>query len=124
MQIGYKLKQIRENKKISQQEVAHYLNISQKTYSNIEANKSKPSLLQLSKLGEFLEFDMLGLLKDQGVIFNQSNNEFKDNSGSYIVNNLPEKLIEQYEARLEIKKELIVILKEKINQLKNQMKSS
>lgn len=30
MQIGHKLKRIREDKKISQQEVAHYLNISQK----------------------------------------------------------------------------------------------
>jgi len=117
MKIGNKLKRIRENKKISQQEVAHYLNISQKTYSNMEANKSIPSLVQLSKLGEFLEFDMLELLKEQGVTFNQSNNEFKDNSGSYIVNNLPEKLIEQYESRIKEKEDIILLLQEKINHL-------
>jgi transcriptional regulator with XRE-family HTH domain len=122
MQIGHKLKRIREVKKISQQEVAHYLNISQKTYSNIEADKSTPSLMQLSKLGEFLEFDMLELLKEQGVTFNQSNNEFKDNSGSYIINNFPEKLIDQYEDRLKVKQELILLLKEKIAQLENQLR--
>ena len=44
MQIGSKLKRIRENKRMSQQEIAEFLDISQKTYSNIESDKSKPSL--------------------------------------------------------------------------------
>jgi len=80
-----------------------------------EGDKSKPSLLQLSKLGELLDFDMLELLKEQGVIFNQKN-EHGANNG--IVNtNLPDKLIAQYEARIIELKEMNSLLKSKILKL-------
>lgn len=117
MQLGHKLKRIREEKKISQEEISYHLEISQKTYSNIEADKTTPSIIQLSKLAELLEIDILELLKEQGIIFNQSNNEFKNDNGSYIINNLSKKLIEQYESRIKIKQELISFLKEKIANL-------
>lgn len=45
--IGTELKKAREKKRLSQQEVADLLNISQKTISNIESDKSIPTLLQL-----------------------------------------------------------------------------
>jgi len=115
MELGSKLRKARESKRISQQEIAEFLNISQKTYSNIEGDKSKPSLIQLSKLGELLDFDMLELLKEQGLVFNQKN-EHGANNG--IVNtNLPEKLIAQYEARIIELKEMNTLLRDKITGL-------
>ncbi len=118
MQLGATLKSFRERKRISQEEVAHILKVSQKTYSNIESDKSIPSLVQLAKLSEVLEFDLLDVMKEQGITFNQNNSEFNDNSGSYIVNNYPDKLIEQYEKRLLEKEKIIALLEEKIFSLK------
>ncbi len=118
MQVGAKLKMLRERKKLSQQEIADFLDISQKTYSNIESDKSVPSLSHLAKLSELLDFNILDILKEQGITFNQTNCELKDNSGSYIVNNFSEKLIEQYETRLQEKEKIIKLLEEKIVMLK------
>ena len=102
MKIGNKLRVKRGNKKLSQQEVADYLHVSQRTYSNFESDKSEPSLTQLSKLAEVLEFNLLDMLQEQGVVFNQTNNEFKDNSNGIVVNNNDsDKLILQLEKRIE-----------------------
>ena len=87
MNIGQKLRAKRDIKRLSQQEVAEKLHISQRTYSNIESNKSEPSLTQLSKLSEILDFNLLELLQEQGIVFNQPNSEFKNNSGNIVVNN-------------------------------------
>ncbi len=117
MLIGAKLKRIREDKRFSQQEIAAVLEVSQKTYSNIESDKSTPSIEQLSALSTFLDFNLLELLQEQGIIFNQNNN-FTDNSTGVVVNNLPDNLIAQFKARLEEKEEIISLLKEKISWLK------
>lgn len=113
LEIGHKLKQIREEKKISQQEVAYHLNISQKTYSNIEANKSSLSIIQLFKLGTFLDFNIMEFLKEQQLDFNKVNNlTHKENNNTF-----SKKLLEQYEYRIIEKEQLIVLLKEKITSL-------
>ena len=119
MQVGTKLKIFRESKKLTQQEIADYLDISQKTYSNMESDKTTPSLTHIVKLSKLLEFNILDILKQEGITFNQNNSELKDNSGSYIVNNFSEKLIEQYEARLLEKEKVIQLLEEKIKLLQN-----
>jgi len=120
MVIGTQLKQIRENKKLSQQELADYLNISQKTYSNFESNKSLPSLPQLAQLSELLDFSLESLLQEQGITFNQNNSEFKENSFGCTIYNTPEKLIQQYELRLQEKSEIIQLLKDKITYLEGE----
>ncbi|MDC9724115.1 MAG: helix-turn-helix transcriptional regulator [Urechidicola sp.] len=117
MQIGSKLKRIRENKRMSQQEIAEFLDISQKTYSNIECDKSKPSLPQLSKLSKFLDFDLLELLQEQGITFNQKKNKIHNNG--IIHNNFPIELKEQYEARINDLQEINSLLKDKITSLEN-----
>ncbi len=115
MHVGYKLKKLRENKRVSQQEVADFLEISQRTYSNFESDKSKPSIDQLSKLSELLDFDLLELLQEQGITFNQKN---KNGSNNAIVKNeYPEQLVTQYEFRISELKELITLLKDKITSL-------
>jgi len=103
MKIGSKLRAKRDLKKLSQHEVADYLDISQRTYSNFESDKSEPSLTQLSKLAEILEFNLLDMLQEQGLVFNQSYNEFKDNSNGIVLTNNDA----SYEARLKDKDTII-----------------
>ena len=62
MKIGKILLQKRHEKKLSQQQVADTVGVSQKTYSNFESEKSTPSIEQLFALGKFLEFDVINLI--------------------------------------------------------------
>ena len=48
--LGEKLKQARLNKNISQEYMAEVLDISQKTYSNFENNKTIPNFSQIEKI--------------------------------------------------------------------------
>lgn len=118
MKIGAQLKKAREEKKFSQQEIAHLLNISQKTLSNIESDKSNPTIEQLSKLSEIYELDILELLSNEGITFNQHNQEGGENNGIVQNYHFPEKLIEQYEQRIKDKDEIIALLREEIKILK------
>lgn len=94
--IGSILKRKREDKKISQQEVADILGISQKTYSNIESNKSNASLPQLLEMSKLLDFNLLIELAKKGITFNNNNIE-----GSGIVSNtISKELKKQYEDQI------------------------
>ena len=123
MELGIKLKMKRESLRLSQQEVADYLNISQKTYSNMESNKTFPSLTQLAKIGDLLDLDFLEIIKDLGIKINQQQNEFKDNSTGFSISSFPKNLIKQYENQLSNKDEIIVLPKETIADLRNNKSS-
>jgi hypothetical protein len=60
--------------------------------------------------------DMIDLLKEEGLLFNQKNKK-GDNNG-LVINQLSDKLIEQYEIRLKEKDEVIADLKQLIKKLK------
>lgn len=76
MMIGAQLKKAREDKRFSQQEVAEQLNISQKTLSNIECDKSQPTISQLAQLGEIYDIDILELLSQQGILLGKKRSVF------------------------------------------------
>lgn len=116
MKIGYELKNKRDSKKLSQQEVADYLQVSQRTYSNFESDKSKPSTEQLIKLATLLDFDLMEVLQKEGFVFNQTNEGVSNNG--LVHNNMPEKLIEQYEARISTQQELINLLREELSRIR------
>lgn len=67
MELGHYLKKARESKRMSQQEVAEHLGISQKTLSNIESNKSQPSIVLLAEMGKIFGMDMFTLLNENGI---------------------------------------------------------
>ena len=67
MELGHHLKRARESKRMSQQEVAEHLGISQKTLSNIESNKSQPSIVLLAEMGKIFGMDMFTLLNENGI---------------------------------------------------------
>ena len=97
MSLGEKLKQARLTKNFSQEYMAEVLQISQKTYSNFENNKTKPDFSQIEEISKILETSILEFLSCENMSFYQNNSGV--NNG-FVVNNLSEKLIEQYELRI------------------------
>lgn len=112
MVIGAKLKQARENKRMSQEELALILKTTQKTVSNWESDKGLPSLDYLAKIETVLEVDILSWLAERGIVFNQHND--KGDNAAIINKNFSEELKEQYEKRLEEKDRNIEELKRDI----------
>lgn len=73
--IGKNIRTIREIKGYSQDYMAEKLNISQKTYSNIEADKSKINTEIIKSISEILGIDPVRLLSfDEKILFNNCNN--------------------------------------------------
>ena len=66
-----KLKELRKNKKMTQEEVSKYLNIARSTYNGYEQNISEPTIETLSKLADLYEVSL-----DQLV-----GREYKDDIG-------------------------------------------
>lgn len=55
MNIGYRIAEMRKRKKLSQQELADKLFVSDKTISSWEANRTEPSLAFVAKMSEFFD---------------------------------------------------------------------
>jgi len=120
MVIGAKLKQARENKRVSQEELALILKTTQKTVSNWESDKGLPSLDYLAKIETVLEVDILSWLAENGIVFNHHNE--KRAHAETNNKNFSEELKEQYEKRLEDKDKNIAELKKEIHFLRNMLK--
>lgn len=98
MSLGKKLKTARYIKNYTQEFMAQTLNISQKTYSNFESDKSIPSLKQLELISETLDTNLLEFLQLDSVSIT---NHGGTNQHAVVFNNYPENLIKQYECRIE-----------------------
>ena len=110
MKIGNKLKSLRVNKGYSSELVAEKLDISLITYRRYERNESVPDLNMLEKIAGTYEIPITELLVDENVIFNKGQNGGTSNN-ALIINQLSEKLIEQYELRLKEKEAIIIELR-------------
>ena len=53
MKIGYRLKQMREKRNLSQKQIAAELQMTQANYHKIESDKGEPKLSALKKLADF-----------------------------------------------------------------------
>jgi transcriptional regulator with XRE-family HTH domain len=111
MDVGVKISNLRNNKKLSQLELAHRLGISQTALCDIESGKTKKiDFMLMDKVCKEFEVDFDYFVEKQKV--KQVN---KDNSVGYLATNqafnFSEKLIEQYEERIKELKEIIVDLK-------------
>jgi len=112
MTLGEKLKQARLNKNFSQEYMAEVLEVSQKTYSNFENNKTSPNFSQIEEIAETLGVSVLDFLTDKEK-YSFNYNDVKGGNNGYVVNNhnIPEKLIEQYELRIKKLEEEVSYLK-------------
>lgn len=108
--IGNKLKQLRKSKGMSQEQVADYLHVSQSAYARMESGESHSWASHINDICQVFEIAPEELVKNEGVIIG---NIGTNNGGGYIqiVNQLSEKLIEQYEERIKELKDVIEGLK-------------
>ena len=65
MEIGNKIKVYRENKKMTQKEIAEILGVEPATVSKYESNMIEPNIESLKKLAETFEISVDELLKDE-----------------------------------------------------------
>jgi transcriptional regulator with XRE-family HTH domain len=59
---GQKLKFLRHSRKLTQEEMAHRLNIEQKTYSNIENGKTAVTLDRINEIADVFAMNVLDLI--------------------------------------------------------------
>jgi transcriptional regulator with XRE-family HTH domain len=108
MVIGNKLRILRMGKGYSQEYLAEVLEVSQKTYSNMENNKSSISIKTLKKIAIEYKIDLIELLSDDKVIIkNNSSKEGSTFQGGIIINHMSEELLNQMKERIEELKKII-----------------
>ncbi len=112
MSIGYKIKQLREDRKYSQEYIAAQLNITQSAYSKIESDKVLPDIEKLNKLAELYKISFSDLW-DEKAIFNISNNQVGIENG--VVHN-------HHQGREELFLEQIAQLKAEVAHLREENK--
>jgi transcriptional regulator with XRE-family HTH domain len=116
IKIGTKLRRLRMEKGYKQEYLAEVLEISQKTYSNMENDKSSISLDTLKKIAQEYKIELIDLIKDDKVII--QNNSFNDTSTSNgIVVNHSEELIIQLKERIADKDKIIENLNKRLEVL-------
>lgn len=113
--VANKLKNLRKQKKWSQEDVAHQLNISQSAYGRIEKGESNSWAAHLERICTLFEIEPEELIKQENISI--SYNKGKSING-FIVNQLSEKLIEQYEIRLKEKDMYIAKLEKELENKK------
>lgn len=134
-----KIRQMREEKKWSQEEVATKLNISPSGYAKIERGETGLTLKRLEQLADILETDILHLIQnEEPQCIYQFNNENGGETNQYVYMDSKQntdkdkeietlnliiahkdELIEQYQERLEQQNRELENLREIIALLKN-----
>ncbi|RKE99038.1 helix-turn-helix domain-containing protein [Ichthyenterobacterium magnum] len=111
--IGERIKKTREKKGFSQEYIAEELKISQSAYSDLENNKTKLNLQRLQKIADVLDTDIFEFLSGADVTFNDNQNGGVANN-AFVINQLSDQLLNQYEKRLKEKDDIISLLKEQL----------
>lgn len=68
--IGYRLKEIRKTKNLTQQELGTVLSVSKQAIANIESGHNNPSIEFISKLIENLDINSNWFISGKGNMFN------------------------------------------------------
>ncbi len=110
--IGEKIRQIRELKGLSQEYLASKIGVSQRAYSKMERDEIKLDWEKITHIAQVFEMDPLDLVSfDDNLIFNNCHMSGKAHQ---FINQLPDKLIEQYESRIKFLEEEVLFLREQL----------
>ena len=114
MKIGNKLKSLRVNKGYTPEFVEEKLDIALITYRRYERNESVPDLNMLEKIADTYEIAIVDLFNDDNIVLSKGQKGGTSNN-ALIINQLSEKLIEQYEIRPKEQTEIIAELKSRLS---------
>ena len=113
MEIGTKIKKVREMKKYSQEFMAERLNVSQPTYSRFEKDDTDLTISQLKHISEIFEMRVEDLINlDEKIIFNNYGTAH-DKSFSVIYQSVSDKERELYEMTIKLLEDKIKYLESK-----------
>ena len=112
MKLHEKVKSVREDRKLSQEFVAHNLGLDQSQYSRRESGEIKFLAEEIILLSKALETKISELYGEDGTVFN--NLDQKGGTFGQYVTVVSDKLIEQFEKRLIEKDEIIFELKQQL----------
>jgi len=117
--VGHRIRVLRENKGFSQEDVADKINVSRAAYERMENGKSNSWASHLEQLCSFFEVSPEYFVRDDEKNMQHNENQkggfsLQNNGSIKTLNNLSEKLIEQYELRIQEKDKLIQLLEEKL----------
>ena len=104
-----KLKNLRELKNFTQEYMAQQLGLTTRAYSKIETGETQLTINRLNEISKILNVDPIEALGfDHQNIFNNCTQE-----GNIGINhiNLPDKLIEQYEKRIQQLESEVIFLR-------------
>lgn len=119
IQIGSKIRRLRENKGFSQEEMAERLQISRSAYSRIESGETNSWVNHIEKLCENLDIkpEDFFINSDNNININQDNASAVQTNTHHdthiTINQLSEKVIELYEERIKELKEQVEFWKNK-----------
>jgi transcriptional regulator with XRE-family HTH domain len=104
MSIGTKIKRLRSQHKMSQEELAFKLNVAQTSISNFESNKTVPDFLVMQKLCKEFDVDFEYFIENDSekyVFKNNENNNIVVGKIEVLNNNMPEGILENMLKRIE-----------------------
>jgi transcriptional regulator with XRE-family HTH domain len=115
MEIGEKIKKIRELKNYTQEYMAQKLEMTQAGYGKIERDESEVSYQKLSKIADILKVSVEDIINfNEKMIFNVMHNQ---TGNGYVVNNgLSDQEKKLYQQIIDQQKEEILFLKKIIEQ--------
>ena len=95
MSIGKKVRQYRDMKSLSQNDLAIKVGVSQSIISSIESDKSVPNSVMLQNIAKELEVDINELLRDTHIVQNNSGKSIGNIHSQVTINNhFPENVVE------------------------------
>lgn len=109
MEIGTKIKKVRELKNYTQEYMAQRLNVSQSTYSRYEKEDGDITIALLNEISEIFGMKVEALLSfDEKIVFN--NYASNQANQAYIINVISEKEREMYEKTIKLLEDKIKYL--------------
>lgn len=115
--VGKKIQALRKQKRLSQEQVADYIKVSQPVYTRIENGIGTSWAIYINNICSFFDITPEELVENKTKVIQEN----IDQKGGVAVNQnlgtieLSDKLIEQYERRLQEKDELIELFKRNSN---------
>lgn len=114
--VASKIRNIRTSKGYSQEYMAERLGISQRQYGRLENGETELNLHYLDQISKELELKLEDLFSSEVSQENNHQSGGLANSAQIIVNEFSDKLIEQYEKRIEEKDQNITMLREMLSE--------
>jgi transcriptional regulator with XRE-family HTH domain len=107
-----KLKNLRELKNFTQEYMAQQLGLTTRAYSKIESGETQLTINRLNEISKILNVDPIEALgiENQNIL-NNCSQEGNYNTIGKSIYQLPEKLIEQYEKRIQQLESEVIFLR-------------